>query len=166
MCFYFILLIYVANKGPIFIYQFLLKNFQHRNSTFFLILFFWFVVGFLNIFLYAGVYTPSKRYHIANTWIGAVVGAIPPLMGWAACTGDLNVGALTLAAILFSWQFPHFNALSWNYRPDYSRGMILVRCYFLLRCAPFFHIVILAHDYKLVNRWFLYGMFVIDTVLI
>lgn len=81
-----------------------------------------YIVGFLNIFLYAGVYTPSKRYHIANTWIGAVVGAIPPLMGWAACTGDLNVGALTLAAILFSWQFPHFNALSWNYRPDYSRG--------------------------------------------
>jgi len=79
-------------------------------------------LGFLNIFLYAGVYTPSKRYHIANTWIGAVVGAIPPLMGWAACTGDLNVGALTLAAILFSWQFPHFNALSWNYRPDYSRA--------------------------------------------
>ena len=81
-----------------------------------------YIAGFLNIFLYAGVYTPSKRYHIANTWIGAVVGAIPPLMGWAACTGDLNVGALTLAAILFSWQFPHFNALSWNYRPDYSRG--------------------------------------------
>jgi len=79
-------------------------------------------LGFLNIFLYAGVYTPSKRYHIANTWIGAVVGAIPPLMGWAACTGNLDFGALTLAAILFSWQFPHFNALSWNYRPDYSRA--------------------------------------------
>lgn len=80
-------------------------------------------LGFLNILLYAGVYTPSKRYHIANTWIGAVVGAIPPLMGWAACMGGLDMGAFTLAAMLFAWQFPHFNALSWNYRPDYSRGI-------------------------------------------
>lgn len=79
-------------------------------------------LGFLNILLYAGVYTPSKRYHIANTWIGAVVGAIPPMMGWAACTGGLDFGAFTLAAMLYSWQFPHFNALSWNYRPDYSRA--------------------------------------------
>lgn len=79
-------------------------------------------LGFANIILYAGVYTPSKRYHIANTWIGSVVGAIPPLMGWTAATGGLSLGALPLAAILYSWQFPHFNALSWNYRPDYSRA--------------------------------------------
>ena len=81
-----------------------------------------FFVGALNIILYAGVYTPSKRYSIANTWIGAVVGAIPPLMGWAACVGHLDMGALALGMILYAWQFPHFNALSWNYRPDYSRG--------------------------------------------
>ncbi|XP_065659832.1 protoheme IX farnesyltransferase, mitochondrial isoform X3 [Hydra vulgaris] len=80
------------------------------------------VLGALNILLYAGIYTPSKRYHIANTWIGSLVGGIPPLMGWAACTGGLDMGALTLAAILYSWQFPHFNALSWSYRPDYSRA--------------------------------------------
>ena len=60
---------------------------------------------------------------IANTWIGSVVGGIPPLMGWAACTGSLDVGAWALAGILYCWQFPHFNALSWSYRPDYSRGM-------------------------------------------
>jgi len=80
------------------------------------------VLGALNIILYAGVYTPSKRYSIANTWIGAVVGAIPPLMGWAACVGHLDMGALALGMILYAWQFPHFNALSWNYRPDYSRA--------------------------------------------
>jgi len=80
------------------------------------------VLGALNIGLYAGVYTPSKRYHIANTWIGSVVGSIPPLMGWAAATGGLDIGALAVAGILYTWQFPHFNALSWNYRADYSRA--------------------------------------------
>lgn len=80
------------------------------------------VLGGLNIFLYAGVYTPSKRLHIANTWIGSVVGAIPPLMGWAAATGGLDLASLTLAGVLYSWQFPHFNALSWSYRADYSRA--------------------------------------------
>ncbi|KAI8435260.1 hypothetical protein MSG28_003600 [Choristoneura fumiferana] len=48
------------------------------------------------------------------------LGAIPPLMGWAGCTGSLDAGALVLGVILYSWQFPHFNALSWNLRPDYS----------------------------------------------
>lgn len=50
------------------------------------------------------------------------VGAIPPVMGWTACTGDLGMGALLLAGLLYAWQFPHFNALSWNLRPDYSRA--------------------------------------------
>lgn len=63
-----------------------------------------------------------KRLSIVNTWLGSAVGGIPPLMGWAACTGSLGPGALVLAGILYSWQFPHFNALSWNLRPDYSRG--------------------------------------------
>ena len=63
-----------------------------------------------------------KRLSILNTWVGSVVGALPPLMGWAACTGGLDAGGLVLAGILYSWQFPHFNALSWNLRADYSRG--------------------------------------------
>ena len=63
-----------------------------------------------------------KRLSILNTWVGSVVGALPPLMGWAACTGGLDTGGLVLAGILYSWQFPHFNALSWNLRADYSRG--------------------------------------------
>lgn len=50
------------------------------------------------------------------------VGAIPPLMGWASCTGNLEAGAWIMAGILYAWQFPHFNALSWNLRPDYSRA--------------------------------------------
>ncbi|XP_068119480.1 protoheme IX farnesyltransferase, mitochondrial isoform X2 [Hyperolius riggenbachi] len=79
-------------------------------------------LGAFNIFLYTCCYTPMKRLSIANTWVGSVVGAIPPIMGWTAATGSLDPGALLLGAILYSWQFPHFNALSWNLREDYSRG--------------------------------------------
>jgi len=80
-------------------------------------------LGAANIFLYAGVYTPMKRRSVYNTWIGSVVGAIPPLMGWAACSGGrLDAGAFVLAALLYSWQFPHFNALSWNLRDQYSKA--------------------------------------------
>ncbi|XP_060796292.1 protoheme IX farnesyltransferase, mitochondrial [Neoarius graeffei] len=79
-------------------------------------------LGALNIFLYTCCYTPLKRLSITNTWVGSVVGAIPPIMGWTAATGALDPGALLLGAFLYSWQFPHFNALSWNLREDYSRG--------------------------------------------
>ena len=80
------------------------------------------LAGAGTLFLYTSVYTPMKRLSILNTWVGSVVGALPPLMGWAACTGGLDMGSLVLAGILYSWQFPHFNALSWNLRADYSRG--------------------------------------------
>ncbi|GIY88276.1 protoheme IX farnesyltransferase, mitochondrial [Caerostris darwini] len=79
-------------------------------------------LGATNLVLYTSIYTPMKRYSIANTWVGSVVGAIPPLMGWAACTGSLSAGAILMGAILYSWQFPHFNSLSWALRPDYSRA--------------------------------------------
>lgn len=79
-------------------------------------------LGLTNILLYTMVYTPLKRISILNTWVGSVVGSIPPLMGWAACTGTLNSGALVFAGILYAWQFAHFNALSWGLRGDYSRA--------------------------------------------
>ncbi|GAB5580544.1 protoheme IX farnesyltransferase [Prionailurus iriomotensis] len=79
-------------------------------------------LGVFNIFLYTCCYTPLKKISIANTWVGAVVGAIPPVMGWTAATGSLDAGAFLLGGILYSWQFPHFNALSWGLREDYSRG--------------------------------------------
>ncbi|RCN34778.1 protoheme IX farnesyltransferase [Ancylostoma caninum] len=85
-------------------------------------------LGVLNVALYVGVYTPLKRTHIACTWAGAVVGAIPPLMGYAAATGTLDASALCMAAILYSWQFPHFNGLSWNLRGDYSKAGYRVMC--------------------------------------
>ncbi|PSN52221.1 Protoheme IX farnesyltransferase, partial [Blattella germanica] len=79
-------------------------------------------LGACNLVLYTLVYTPLKRISILNTWIGSIVGAIPPLMGWAGCAGTLGPGAWILPGILYAWQFPHFNALSWNLRPDYSRA--------------------------------------------
>ncbi|XP_027016247.1 protoheme IX farnesyltransferase, mitochondrial [Tachysurus fulvidraco] len=80
------------------------------------------LLGALNIVLYTCCYTPLKRLSITNTWVGSLVGAIPPIMGWTAATGTLDPGALLLGAFLYSWQFPHFNSLSWNLREDYSRG--------------------------------------------
>lgn len=79
-------------------------------------------LGAGNLFLYTTIYTPMKRISIVNTWVGSIVGAIPPLMGWAGCAGTLDAGAMILAGVLYAWQFPHFNALSWNLRPDYSRA--------------------------------------------
>lgn len=75
-----------------------------------------------NILIYVLLYTPLKIRTTLNTLVGAVCGAIPPMMGWAAATGTLGHGAWVLGAILFLWQIPHFLALAWMYRDDYSRG--------------------------------------------
>jgi protoheme IX farnesyltransferase len=84
------------------------------------------VLGAANIILYAFVYTPLKRVHIVNTWVGSLVGGIPPLMGWTAATDSLlqlsDAPGWLLAGLLFAWQFPHFNALSHNLRSEYARG--------------------------------------------
>ena len=80
-------------------------------------------LGLFNIFLYAPIYTMTKPRHEINTWVGAIVGAIPPVMGWTASGGSLlDPESIFLASSLFLWQFPHFFALSWMHRQDYSRG--------------------------------------------
>ncbi|KAK5821396.1 hypothetical protein F5H01DRAFT_306528 [Linnemannia elongata] len=79
-------------------------------------------LGAANLVLYAAVYTPMKRMSIANTWVGSVVGALPPMMGWAACTNALDPEAWLLGLLLYAWQFPHFNSLAWNLRADYSKA--------------------------------------------
>jgi protoheme IX farnesyltransferase len=81
------------------------------------------LLGGLNILLYSGIYTPMKRFSYYNTWIGSVVGAIPPLIGWTAVGGSLgDPSAWLLGYILFAWQFPHFNSLSFNIRDDYAKA--------------------------------------------
>lgn len=73
-------------------------------------------------FLYVLVYTPMKRLTWWNTSVGAIPGAIPPLMGWAAATDSLSTGAWVLFAVMYIWQHPHFFAIAWMYREDYARG--------------------------------------------
>ncbi len=80
------------------------------------------VVGILTVALYAGVYTPMKRLTTLNTLVGAVPGALPPLMGWTAAQNHIGLGGSLLFALLFFWQLPHFLALAWMYRDDYHRG--------------------------------------------
>ena len=81
-------------------------------------------LGVGNIALYAGLYTYTKPISIYNTWVGAVVGAIPPVMGWTAATHGsfMDVEALLLGSTLYLWQMPHFFALSFMHRVDYKRG--------------------------------------------
>ncbi len=79
-------------------------------------------LALLNIFLYLAIYTPLKTRSTLNTLVGAVVGAIPPLMGWTAARGDLSTAAYALAGVLLVWQVPHFLALAWMFRKDYALG--------------------------------------------
>jgi protoheme IX farnesyltransferase len=79
---------------------------------------------------YVFAYTPLKRASSLNTVVGAVPGAIPPMMGWAAVRGELDLGAWALFAILFLWQMPHFLAIAWLCRADYASAglrMLTVR---------------------------------------
>lgn len=96
-------------------------------------------LGLANIVLYAGVYTPLKAVTSFNTWVGALVGGIPPLMGWAAAAGETatrdgswrellfaadgsSLGGWIMAGLLFAWQFPHFMSLSWSIRDEYRNA--------------------------------------------
>lgn len=75
-----------------------------------------------SIFLYVLVYTPMKRLTWWNTSVGAIPGAMPPLIGWAGASESLDAGAWALFAILYIWQHPHFFAIAWMYKEDYARG--------------------------------------------
>ena len=79
-------------------------------------------LGCVTLAVYLLVYTPLKMKTPICTTIGAIPGAIPPLIGWAAAKGSLDSHALLLFAILFAWQFPHFLAISWLYKEDYKRA--------------------------------------------
>jgi protoheme IX farnesyltransferase len=74
------------------------------------------------ILIYIFAYTPLKRVSTFNTLVGAIPGALPPVVGWAAATGGADIGAWSLFAILFFWQMPHFFAIAWMYREDYARA--------------------------------------------
>jgi len=80
------------------------------------------VLTALTLVLYAGLYTPLKRRTSFCTAVGAIPGALPPVLGWAAVGAPLNIEAFSLFAILFLWQFPHFLAIAWIYRNEYAEA--------------------------------------------
>jgi protoheme IX farnesyltransferase len=134
-------------------------------------------LGAGNIVLYAAVYTPLKRIHPINTWVGAVVGAIPPLMGWTAAGGQCasesgdwhellfgpdSAGGWALAGLLFFWQIPHFAALSWTIRHEYAAAGYRMLCSSNPRLDAFFSLVCAAglqqtttklYEYKVIEPW-------------
>ena len=80
------------------------------------------VLGAVTLVSYLFIYTPLKRVTWLNTAVGAVPGALPPLMGWAAARGDLSGGGWALFALLAFWQMPHFFAIAWIYKEEYAKA--------------------------------------------
>ena len=80
------------------------------------------LLGAITVVSYLFVYTPLKRVTSLNTAVGAVPGALPPLMGWVAARGEITIEGCSLFAILFFWQLPHFLAIAWIYREEYARA--------------------------------------------
>lgn len=80
------------------------------------------VLGGVSLISYLFIYTPLKRVTWWNTAVGAIPGALPPLMGWAAARGELGGGGWALFAILAFWQLPHFFAIAWIYRDEYAKA--------------------------------------------
>ncbi|KAL3613638.1 Protoheme IX farnesyltransferase, mitochondrial [Castilleja foliolosa] len=122
-------------------------------------------LGASNLVLYAFIYTPLKQIHPVNTWVGAIVGAIPPLLGWAAASGQVSLKAMLLPAALYFWQLPHFMALAYLCRQDYADGgfkmfsladatgrrtalVSLRNCLYLLPLGY------LAYDWGITSGWF------------
>ena len=79
-------------------------------------------VALVTLVSYVLVYTPLKTRTWHSTLVGAFPGALPPVIGWAAATGDIGWGAVSLFAIMFLWQMPHFFAIAWMHREDYARA--------------------------------------------
>jgi heme o synthase len=84
------------------------------------------ILGLIVIVGYVLIYTPLKTRTSASTAIGAIPGALPPLMGWTASANEISLGAWSLFALLFLWQFPHFLAIAWMYKEQYAKAGILM----------------------------------------
>jgi protoheme IX farnesyltransferase len=80
------------------------------------------LIGAFTLVSYLFIYTPLKRVTWLNTAIGAIPGALPPLMGWTAARGELSREGWALFAILAFWQLPHFLAIAWIYREEYAKA--------------------------------------------
>ena len=79
------------------------------------------LLSFISLILYSFVYTPMKKFGPIAVFIGAIPGALPPLIGWVASTGQVTLEAIIIFSIQFIWQFPHFWAIAWMYDDDYKK---------------------------------------------
>ena len=79
------------------------------------------ILGLISLLLYTFAYTPLKRVGPIAVFIGAIPGALPPLIGWVAFTGNISIEAIIIFSIQFIWQFPHFWAIAWIYHDDYKK---------------------------------------------
>ncbi|XP_068310186.1 protoheme IX farnesyltransferase, mitochondrial-like isoform X1 [Pyrus communis] len=122
-------------------------------------------LGASNLILYAFVYTPLKQIHPVNTWVGAVVGAMPPLLGWAAASGQVSLNAMLLPAALYFWQIPHFMGLAYLCRNDYAAGGFRMfsladasgrrtASVALRNCIYMIPLGFLAYDWGMTSGWF------------
>ncbi|CAM0906580.1 unnamed protein product [Alopecurus aequalis] len=118
-----------------------------------------------NLILYAFVYTPLKQIHPVNTWVGAVVGAIPPLLGWAAAASEVSLNSMILPAALYYWQLPHFMALAYLCRDDYLAGGYRMLSFAdptgkrtawvsLRNCVYMLPLGLFAYNWGLTSEWF------------
>ncbi|KAK6916210.1 UbiA prenyltransferase family [Dillenia turbinata] len=118
-----------------------------------------------NLALYAFIYTPLKQIHPINTWVGAIVGAIPPLLGWVAACGQISPNAMILPAALYFWQLPHFMALAFLCRSDYAAGGFQMFSLYdasgrrtalvaLRNCLYLVPLGFLAYDWGMASGWF------------
>ncbi|KAM3406296.1 hypothetical protein ACQJBY_000399 [Aegilops geniculata] len=129
-----------------------------------------------NLILYAFVYTPLKQIHHVNTWVGAVVGAIPPLLGWAAAASEVSLNSMILPATLYFWQLPHFMALAYLCRDDYVAGGYRMLSFAdpsgkrtawvsLRNCLYMLPLGLLAYKWGLTSGWFSFEASLLTTGL-
>jgi heme o synthase len=122
------------------------------------------LLGALTLAAYILIYTPLKTRTALCTLVGAVPGAMPPLMGWTAVRGEVDGVALSLFAILFLWQMPHFYAIAWIYTEDYRRGGFIVHSsgestgrQIILYCCALIPISLLPSVFGVTGRTYLLG---------
>ncbi|PHU17384.1 Protoheme IX farnesyltransferase, mitochondrial [Capsicum chinense] len=131
-------------------------------------------LGASNLVFYAFVYTPLKQIHPINTWVGAIVGAIPSLLGWAVASGQVSFNEILLPAALYFWQIPYFMALEYMCHKDYADGGMFsladasgqrTASVALRNCLYLLSLGYLAYDWGLTSGWFCLESALLDLAI-
>lgn len=129
------------------------------------------LLGILTLGAYILVYTPLKTRTVFCTLVGAFPGAMPPLMGWTSARGDMNEVALSLFAILFLWQMPHFFAIAWMFTEDYARAGFRVHSsgvstgrQIILYCCILIPVSLLPSLFGATGGWYMLGALLLGFI--